>query len=149
MRARAQVCNYASLKMYNCWIESHITHSPLLHIIPRAQSQSILVSVSHWPMIYWDGMGGRGPENLIFPLNFNQVTGHRLMARNDDGCFDNFFLIFSDKKSHEVATGARWGDTSMTFYNSCKILNWTFLLPTKSVSCKKWPLTTSISLFKI
>ena len=42
----AQVCNYAYLKMYNCWIESHITHSPLLHIIPRAQSQSILVSVS-------------------------------------------------------------------------------------------------------
>ena len=63
-------------------------------------------------------MPGTGKFDLS--IEFQSVTGHRLVTRNDDGCFDNFFLIFSDKKSHEVATGARWGDTDtiLTFYNS-------------------------------
>ena len=88
-------------------------------------------------------MPGTGKFDLS--IEFQSVTGHRLVTRNDDGCFDNFFLIFPDKKSHEVATGARWGHHP-DFLQFMKILNWTFLLPTKSVSCKKWPLTTSIFL---
>ena len=77
------------LKVHNC--------TPLLQIIlGPAQSQSILVSIS--PLTDDLAGAGLGPENLIFSLNFNQATGHRLMASNDDECFNNFFLIFSDKK---------------------------------------------------
>ena len=72
--------------------------TPLLQIIlGPAQSQSILVSIS--PLTDDLAGAGLGPENLIFSLNFNQATGHRLMAPNDDECFNNFFLIFSDKVS--------------------------------------------------